>query len=391
MSDPYSILGLTKTASDEEIKKNYRQLSRKYHPDNNMGNPYKEQSNRMFRMIQTAYEQIMDEREHPYPHADSFRSGRPEPNIANMQNAARLLKARSYHDALHILMMISTQDARWFVYMALAYNGLGKMNLALHYARNASQMDPANKKYERLVMELEQICGKRKHPPGSRSDDLYKKAVSNIFNGKYSDALRLLETIEKHDAEWNYLMALVNQGLGKMWDALQYAMTACQMDPNNDDYRNLAHSLEDDETCQQAQPFRDSQYSEIRQSIEKEDYSKARAVLKNMPGYHEARWYYYSALAANGMKDNITALQYAKTASEMEPDNTSYAKLVDILQTGSWYTSRQVLYKIEKPEVENSGFPIAFIIFALCFPFNWPFLCIFGIMQSNERDGGCCE
>ena len=366
MSDPYSILGLTKTASDEEIKKNYRQLSRKYHPDNNMGNPYKEQSNRMFRMIQTAYEQIMDEREHPYSHADRFRSGRPEPNIASMQNAARLLKARSYHDALRILMMISTQDARWFVYMALAYKGLGKMNLALHYARNASQMDPANKKYERLVMELEQKCVKRKHPPGSRSDDLYKKAVSNIFNGKYRDALRLLETIEKHDAEWNYLMALANHGLGKMWDALQYAMTACQMDPNNNDYRNLAHSLEDGETCQQAQPFRDSQYSEIRQSIEKEDYSKARA-------------------------DNITALQYAKTASEMEPDNTSYAKLVDILQTGSWYTSWQVLYEIEKPAAKNSGLSIALIILALCFPFNWPFLCIFGIMQSNERDSGCCE
>ena len=37
MNDPYQILGVTRDASDREIKKAYRDLSRKYHPDSYAG------------------------------------------------------------------------------------------------------------------------------------------------------------------------------------------------------------------------------------------------------------------------------------------------------------------------------------------------------------------
>ena len=44
MTDPYQVLGITRSASDEEIKKAYRTLSRKYHPDANVNNPNREQA-----------------------------------------------------------------------------------------------------------------------------------------------------------------------------------------------------------------------------------------------------------------------------------------------------------------------------------------------------------
>ena len=66
MRDPYQVLGVSRRASEDEIKKAYRALSRKYHPDANINNPNKEKAEEMFKLVQQAYEQIIYERQHPY-------------------------------------------------------------------------------------------------------------------------------------------------------------------------------------------------------------------------------------------------------------------------------------------------------------------------------------
>ena len=63
MRDPYQVLGVTRGASDDEIKKAYRTLSRKYHPDANVNNPNKEAAEERFKEVQQAYDQIMKEKQ----------------------------------------------------------------------------------------------------------------------------------------------------------------------------------------------------------------------------------------------------------------------------------------------------------------------------------------
>ena len=57
MSDPYQILGVDRSTSDEEIKKAYRKLSRQYHPDANINNPHKDEAEAKFKEVQQAYQQ----------------------------------------------------------------------------------------------------------------------------------------------------------------------------------------------------------------------------------------------------------------------------------------------------------------------------------------------
>ncbi len=67
MTDPYQVLGISRGATDEEIKKAYRKLSRKYHPDANINNPNKDEAEAKFKEVQQAYDQIMKEKEYGGP------------------------------------------------------------------------------------------------------------------------------------------------------------------------------------------------------------------------------------------------------------------------------------------------------------------------------------
>ena len=63
MKDPYSVLGVSPNASDEEIKKAYRELARKYHPDSYQNNPLSELAQEKMKEIHEAYDAIMKARE----------------------------------------------------------------------------------------------------------------------------------------------------------------------------------------------------------------------------------------------------------------------------------------------------------------------------------------
>ncbi|MBR1781429.1 MAG: DnaJ domain-containing protein [Oscillospiraceae bacterium] len=58
MNDPYSVLGISPSATDEEVKQAYRKLARKYHPDNYQDNPLADLAEEKMKEINEAYEAI---------------------------------------------------------------------------------------------------------------------------------------------------------------------------------------------------------------------------------------------------------------------------------------------------------------------------------------------
>lgn len=179
MTDPYSVLGVSRNASDEEIKKAYRSLSRKYHPDANINNPNKDQAEARFKEVQQAYQQIMHEREYGsssqsggdydfggFGDFGSFRgfsgqyrqagssSAQTEDEL-HMQAAANFINSRHYQEALNLLNGMKTRNAQWYFYSAAANSGVGNNVIALEHAKEALRRDPGNLQYQMLVRQLE--------------------------------------------------------------------------------------------------------------------------------------------------------------------------------------------------------------------------------------------
>lgn len=155
MFDPYKVLGVLPNASDEEIKKAYRKLSRMYHPDANINNPDKDKAEEKFKEVQRAYDQIVKERERKT--SGNFQghyhtTGR---ETVEMQAVYNFLNSRQYKEALHVLSEISERDARWYYCSAIANTGVGNNILALDHAKQASALEPANLDYANLVRQLE--------------------------------------------------------------------------------------------------------------------------------------------------------------------------------------------------------------------------------------------
>lgn len=78
---------------------------------------------------------------------------------------------------------------------------------------------------------------------GGATND-YQAAVNYLNTGQYQAAYNVLINIQERDASWYYLFAIANYGLGNHIAAMDAAEKACQMDPSNQQYRQLYAQLQ---------------------------------------------------------------------------------------------------------------------------------------------------
>ena len=153
--NPYEVLGVSRNASIDEIKKAYKELSRKYHPDSYVGNPLSSLAEEKFKQVQEAYDAIMKEKNGDYNYADNYNNnGYSNSESGEMAEVYNLLGRRAYSQALSLLDSMPNRNAKWYYYSAIAQMGLGNNLRGMEYARMAVSMEPNNIEYQNLVNRL---------------------------------------------------------------------------------------------------------------------------------------------------------------------------------------------------------------------------------------------
>ncbi|MGF7142482.1 molecular chaperone DnaJ [Anaerotaenia torta] len=159
ISNPYKVLEVSPNASNDEIKKAYRELSRKYHPDSYVDNPLAGLAEEKFKEVQEAYEQIMKEREGGY-HSGSGQAGYGSSysggsDYGELDAVVGYLNARRYREALQILSAAEHRNARWYYFSAIANVGIGNNVTAHDHITQAMRMEPNNQEYVNLYNQLQ--------------------------------------------------------------------------------------------------------------------------------------------------------------------------------------------------------------------------------------------
>ncbi len=197
--DPYRVLGVSPNATEEEIKKAYRTLSRKYHPDANIGSPNQAEYEEKFKEVQQAYKTIMD-----------IRSGKAQPQNGyggygyGGQGGSQQYGGQGFDP---------------FGFGGFGGFGFGGQEQAYRQER-------------------------------SQDDQYLSSAAQYIQNGYYREGLNVLEQIpqDKRRGIWYYYSAFANYRTGNNATALEHAKVACEFEPNNFQYRQLLSIITGGET-----------------------------------------------------------------------------------------------------------------------------------------------
>ena len=155
MRDPYSVLGVSQNASDEEVKKAYRELARKFHPDNYQNNPLADLAEEKMKEINEAYDTITKQRSGGYSgsssrnytgYQQSYGSGNP--GYIRVRN---LINAGDLEGAEQLLYEVGQRDGEWyFLSGSIAYRR-GWLDEALQNYTRAVQMEPNNIEYQQAL------------------------------------------------------------------------------------------------------------------------------------------------------------------------------------------------------------------------------------------------
>ncbi len=169
MKDPYQVLGVSKNATDAEIKNAYRELARKYHPDNYTDNPLSDLAGEKMKEINEAYDAIVNSRRNASSqnHGNTYRNnnggsygGTTFPEIRSLINQGRLEQAQELLDGVPP----QSRDAEWYFLNGTVLYRRGWFDQAYTSFSTACRMNPQNPEYRNAMNNAQRQSGAQYNP-----------------------------------------------------------------------------------------------------------------------------------------------------------------------------------------------------------------------------------
>lgn len=157
MKDPYSILGINRNATDDEVKNAYREMARKYHPDNYVDNPLSDLAGEKMKEINEAYDAIMNERRRRSNGGANANYG----GSSNFSDVRSLISKNRLEEAQELLDGVPPErrDAEWYFLNGTVLYRRGWLDNAYTSFATACRMDPTNPEYRAAFNRVQRQAG----------------------------------------------------------------------------------------------------------------------------------------------------------------------------------------------------------------------------------------
>ena len=189
MKDPYEVLGVGRNATLDEVKKAYRELARKYHPDNYVGNELADLAHEKMKDINEAYDTILKQREGGETGGErGYNGGAGSGGAPQYAQVRQAIQMGNIALAQSLLDGMSVRDAEWhFLYGAVMYRK-GWFDEAARHTRQAADMEPGNAEYQSAAQQMSRGAGGFGQAPvgGGRNCTAFGRATScSYFSCKF--------------------------------------------------------------------------------------------------------------------------------------------------------------------------------------------------------------
>ena len=217
-NDPFSVLGVSSSATEDEIKSAYRKLAKKYHPDLNPGDKVAEQKMREVNEAYTRALQIKKTGRDPYQ--DPYHSASSSGSSGYYGNP-----------------------------FGGSWGSQGGYSQSSYQQQNSDQnpfgdfgfgFDP----FSAFFGGQQGYQQRTSYRTRTYANPELKTAENHVLATRYHDAITLLNRIPTHDADWHALYARADMGLGNRISALDHARAAVRMAPGDSDFQSLLNTIE---------------------------------------------------------------------------------------------------------------------------------------------------